>query len=289
MKGREFLFILVACTTITAPDPFPFDRLSPYKENSHGSLRSVRDISECQHVDWNNKTYEEYHLKLQVPLSTDIRYELYRYEDTVESELENPLSIHRRKYLIGSIAYVENPFFTFSVLEPMEPGGCRVKYFRAMRRTVSATAQNRFLGCKLATNAGYFSMSSGRCLGNIVSDGRIVQTTRDQNANFGVRHDGSIVVGYIPEEEILDGSFRQLVSGVMWLVRNGTNYVNESMKLECPSHQDTGKMSTFVDVLSARTAVGHDDRGRIVLAQVGRRALEAFILLLVLGRGTDPS
>jgi exopolysaccharide biosynthesis protein len=169
---------------------------------------------------------------------------------------------------LGSIAFVKHPFFTMSILEPDEPGGCKMEFFSASRSTVSATSSKSQRGCKLALNAGYFSVANGQCLGNIVSDGRIVQSTGEQNANFGVRQDGTIVVGYISEEEILDGSYRQLISGVLWLVRNGTNYVNESMGLECASHQDTGKMSSFVEVLSARTAIGHDSEGRIVVAYV---------------------
>lgn len=250
------------------PSLFLSDRLSPYEEGGHGSGRSSRDVAECQHVRWNNRTYEEYHVDLVVPESTVLKYDLFRFADTVRSELENPFSIHRTRYLLGSIAFVENPFFTMSILEPYEPGGCKMDYFSASRSTVTATSGRRKNGCKLAVNAGYFSMTNGQCLGNIVSDGRMVQSTNEQNANFGIREDGTIVVGYISEEEILNGSFRQLVSGVLWLVRNGTNYVNESMSLECATHQDTGKMSTFVEVLSARTAIGHDRQGRIVVAYV---------------------
>ncbi len=259
--------LLVFCYLVRSDDVFPFDRLSPYEEGCHGSTRSRREISLGQSVDWN-KTHEEHHLALLVPQSSDLSYEFHRYEDTVRSQLENSLSVHRIRYLLGSIVYVDDPYYTLSVLEPSQPGGCKVKYFSAVRSTVSATSNNR--GCKIATNAGYFSVTDGKCLGNIVSDGRIVQTSRELNANFGIRQDGTIVVGYIPMEDIVDGSFRQLVSGVIWLVRNGTNYVNESMQLESASHQNTGKMATFVNVLSARTAVGHDGNGRIIFANVSK-------------------
>ena len=47
-----------------------------------------------------------------------------------------------------------------------------------------------------------------------------------------------------------------------------TNYVNESMYLECSEHEDTGKMETFVNVISARSAIGHDKDGRLVMARV---------------------
>lgn len=262
------LYCSIEVTIAEAPEVFPLDRLSPYREGWHGSGRTRRAISQCQHVSWNNKTYEEYHFKTSVPDVPDIQYEMHRYEDTVQSELDKSLSVHRRRYLLGSIAYVKNPYYTLSVLEPSKAGGCKIKYFRATKSTVSATVSQRKYGCKLAINAGYFSVNNGQCLGNIVSDGRVVQTTTDQNANFGIREDGTILVGYIPEEDILNLSFRQLIAGVVWLVRNGTNYVNESMQLECAAHQDTGKMSTFVNVLSARTAVGHDSEGRIVIANV---------------------
>ena len=248
-----------------APDMFPSDSLSPYEEGWHGSGRLHRDISECLS---NRTSYEVYQSKIPVSEPSALKYDLYRFEDTVKSELDSSLSVHRMRYLLGSIAYVDRPYHTFSVLEPYQPGGCKIKYFNAVRSTVSATSSRRNNSCKLAVNAGYFSMSRGLCLGNIVSDGRIVQTTDEQNANFGIRQDGTIVVGYIHERDILSGSYRQLVSGVIWLVRNGTNYVNESMQLECASHQNTGKMSTFVEVLSARTAVGHDSHGRVVIATV---------------------
>ena len=59
-----------------------------------------------------------------------------------------------------------------------------------------------------------------------------------------------------------------IIVGVIWLVRNRTNYVNESKYLECSDNEDTGKMETFVNVISARSAIGHDDKGRVVLARV---------------------
>lgn len=262
------LSFTVAVAVAEAPGIFPSDRVSPYEEGQHGSGRSRRDVAQCQHVSWSNRTYEEYQMDLVVPESTVLKYNFLRFSDTVRSQLENPLSVHRTRYLLGSIVFVENPYLTMSVLEPDEPGGCKMNYFSASRSTVTATSSRREYGCKLALNAGYFSVNSGQCFGNIVSDGRIVQSTSDQNANFGIRQDGTIVVGYIPEEEVLDGSYRQLISGVLWLVRNGSNHVNESMGLECAAHQDTGKMSTFVEVLSARTAIGHDTEGRIVVAYV---------------------
>ena len=243
---------------------FPKDHLTPYPEHRHGSQRTARDVSECQHTSWENRTYEEFKVPNFTPKTKEVQYKLYQYADTT-------LRHSKWEYLVGTIAYINDPYYTFSVLEPSNKGGCKMSYFSATRSTVLETAKKREYGCKLAANAGYFSMITGQCYGNIVSNGRIVQTSEDeQNANFGIREDGTIVVGYIPDKEILNGSvpFRQLVTGVIWLVRNGTNYVNESTKLECSSHEDTGKIDTFVNVLSARTAIGHDAEGRLVMAQI---------------------
>lgn len=290
MKVLTCLSCIIAMTAVEAPGIFPSDRLSPYAEGWHGSRRSRREISQCQHESWGNRTYEEHQLDLSVPEATVLKYNMFRFEDTVRSQLDNPISVHRTRYMLGSIAFVDNPYHTISVLEPYEPGGCKVKYFSARRSTVSATADSRQHGCKLAVNGGYFSMTTGQCLGSLVSDGRIVQSSSDLNANFGIREDGTVVVGYIPEEEVLSGSFRQLISGVIWLVRNGTNYVNESMGLECASNQGTGKMSTFVKVLSARTAIGYDHYGRVVLANVSSTVGNCLMVMIAFtGRRSDTS
>uniref|UniRef100_A0A673TMJ6 N-acetylglucosamine-1-phosphodiester alpha-N-acetylglucosaminidase n=1 Tax=Suricata suricatta TaxID=37032 RepID=A0A673TMJ6_SURSU len=111
-------------------------------------------------------------------------------------------------------------------------------------------------------------MDTGECLGNVVSDGRPVSSAGGlQNAQFGIRRDGTLVTGYLSEEEVLDteNPFVQLLSGVVWLIRNGSVYINESQAAECDETQETGSFSKFVNVMSARTAVGHDRKGQLVL------------------------
>uniref|UniRef100_A0A669Q4F2 N-acetylglucosamine-1-phosphodiester alpha-N-acetylglucosaminidase n=1 Tax=Phasianus colchicus TaxID=9054 RepID=A0A669Q4F2_PHACC len=114
-------------------------------------------------------------------------------------------------------------------------------------------------------------MSSGKCLGNVVSDGRLVQNAHGlQNAQFGIRRDGSMVFGYLSEEDVLDQAnpFVQLVSGVVWLLRDGEVYINQSQIAECDETQTTGTFEKFINVISARTAVGHDSQGQLVLVHV---------------------
>lgn len=48
---------------------------------------------------------------------------------------------------------------------------------------------------------------------------------------------------YLSEEEVLDtvNPFVQLLSGVVWLIRNGSIYINESQATECDKTQETGQ------------------------------------------------
>ncbi|NXQ59900.1 NAGPA acetylglucosaminidase, partial [Anthoscopus minutus] len=75
---------------------------------------------------------------------------------------------------------------------------------------------------------------------------------------------------YLSEEDVLDQSnpFVQLVSGVVWLLRNGEVYINQSREAECGDTQTTGTFDRFINVISARTAVGHDRQGQLVLVHV---------------------
>nr|XP_045017670.1 N-acetylglucosamine-1-phosphodiester alpha-N-acetylglucosaminidase [Jaculus jaculus] len=162
----------------------------------------------------------------------------------------------------GHLTRAAEPLRSFSVLEPGGDGGCA----RRRRATVQDTAAAA--RCRVAQNGGFFRVSTGECLGNVVSDGRRVSSSGGlQNAQFGIRRDGTLVTGYLSEEEVLDSEnpFVQLLSGVVWLIRNGSIYINESQATECDETQETGSFSRFVNVISARTAVGHDRQGQLVL------------------------
>ncbi|XP_044215488.1 N-acetylglucosamine-1-phosphodiester alpha-N-acetylglucosaminidase-like isoform X5 [Thunnus albacares] len=166
---------------------------------------------------------------------------------------------------------VQDPLRTLSVLEPGGSGGCE----KSHRVTVVETAETA--GCLYAQNAGYFNTTTDGCLGNVVSDGRMVRDGGGvQNAQFGIRKDGSLVFGYLSQEDVLDQSnpFVQLVSGVVWLLRNGEVYINQSLEAECDELVDQEMFRSFVDVLSARTAVGHDANGNVVLFHVDGRTNE---------------
>ncbi|XP_077336664.1 N-acetylglucosamine-1-phosphodiester alpha-N-acetylglucosaminidase isoform X2 [Lithobates pipiens] len=167
-----------------------------------------------------------------------------------------------KKAVYGHFTFVNNPLRTVSVLEPGSPGGCASN----LTATVEETA--KYGKCLVAQNGGYFNTTTFQCLGNIVSDGRLVQNSKGiQNAQFGIRADGTMVIGYLSEEEVLDkeNPFVQLVSGVVWLLRNGEVYISQSKSVECEETQTTGNFDAFINKISARTALGHDEKGRIIL------------------------
>jgi hypothetical protein len=150
------------------------------------------------------------------------------------------------------------------------------------------------MGCEVVTNAGFFNVSSGTCLGDLVSAGNVVQTSEKHNVNFGIRS-GKFVTGYVTSDEITASAsrgthepFDTLVSGLGWLIREGEVYVDESFQSRSPPEHPTSNdansyiysstygedMSAqtsgnqFSTLLSARTALGHDVHGRLLLLQV---------------------
>eukprot|EP00947_MAST-08B_sp_MAST-8B-sp1_P001644 g1644.t1 len=166
-------------------------------------------------------------------------------------------------FVSGRLLTISSPAGRVSVLPPL--GGCGNGTTR-----VQDTA--RAAGCSAAINGGFWDTATGDCLGNVVSRGRLIQRSASHNANFGFRN-GSIVTGYLsPEDVAADNAtgtptaFDELVAGVIWLVRDGRSYVQQSTYVEDLGTQETGPR--FADVMSARTAIGHDRQGRIMLLHV---------------------
>ncbi|XP_009276573.1 PREDICTED: N-acetylglucosamine-1-phosphodiester alpha-N-acetylglucosaminidase [Aptenodytes forsteri] len=230
--------------------------LRPYFPSRHGPRHHHRHVRDCQPVKYGNVTYEAWPSDNRTggPVATTRTFVSYI-----------PPEGKDRKAVYGHFTFVRNPLRTVSVLEPGGAGGCQA-YRRA---PVEETAK---LGkCLVAQNGGYFDMGTGECLGNVVSDGKLVRNSGGlQNAQFGIRKDGTMVFGYLSEEDVLDQAnpFVQLVSGVVWLLRDGEVYISQSQMAECDEIQTTGTFDKFINVISARTAVGHDNQGQLVLVHV---------------------
>ncbi|XP_030638393.1 N-acetylglucosamine-1-phosphodiester alpha-N-acetylglucosaminidase [Chanos chanos] len=231
------------------------DLLLPYAV-SHGPSHSHRHVRDCQPVVHGNVTHETW------PANDHTGSPVAESKIFVSDMLQGD---RKHRWATGHITVVHNPLRTLSILEPGGPGGCD----RAYRELVENTAKIK--KCLFAQNAGYFNTHSGECLGNVISDGKLVKDSHGiQNAQFGIRRDGTLVFGYLSEEDVLDqvNPFVQLVSGVVWLLRAGKVYINESMAAECDKTEETGSFQRFVDVVSARTAIGHDAEGNLILFHI---------------------
>jgi len=160
-------------------------------------------------------------------------------------------------HVLGHLVKVNNPVGRVSMALP--PGGC------GSREKTSITAQQHSPRCKIAINAGYFNVHNGACIGNLVSDGVLVQSVPlDQgNVNFGIK-DGKFVIGYLSPAEL--AGFQHLVSGVTWLVRDGKNYVTQGWREANITVQTSG--DKYATNLASRTAVGVDKDGRLVMIQI---------------------
>ncbi|XP_024917381.1 N-acetylglucosamine-1-phosphodiester alpha-N-acetylglucosaminidase isoform X2 [Cynoglossus semilaevis] len=235
------------------------------QDHSHDPAHPDRHTPDCQPVIHGTGSYESWpgSNHSNVPVADSLLF----VTDIPEES----------KYVYGRLTRVHDPLRTVSVLEPGGPGGCGMNLMVSVEETAQAA------GCLYAQNAGFFHVDTRQCLGNIISNGQMVQESNGvQNAQFGIRKDGTLVFGYLSEEDVMDQSnpFVQLVTGVVWLLRNREVYINQSLEAECDKTQETGSLSTFVNVLSARTAVGHDAEGKLVLfhceGQTGVRGMSLW-------------
>ncbi|KAI7806992.1 N-acetylglucosamine-1-phosphodiester alpha-N-acetylglucosaminidase [Triplophysa rosa] len=264
-----FLFVLClrACGLSQCKDirnSLDEDLLLPYTK-SHGPSHSHRHVRDCQSIAHGNVTHETWAASK------------HSNSPVVESKIfvsSIPDDTGTARWKSGHITVVHDPLRTVSILEPGGPGGCEQNH----KELVEVTAKTK--KCLVAQNGGFFKTDTGVCLGNVVSDGKLVRNSGGvQNAQFGIRKDGTLVFGYLSEEDVLDqvNPFIQLISGVVWLLRAGEIYIHESIQAECDKTQETGKFQYFVDVVSARTAVGHDAEGKLILfhvdGQTGNRGM----------------
>jgi len=244
------------------------DLLLPYPEGLHGSRRGHRFVRECQPNRFGNLTHEEWPTQYDDYVASTLDVAEVRY-----FALEVGIGSNRRT-VYGHHVIVNNPNRTTSVVEPGKPGGCQLHDRETV--TVSAMAKK----CVIAVNAGFFNVTDGACLGNVISDGRLAHDADGiQNAHFGIKESGSLFFGYVSESEITRQNFTNLVGGVLWLVRNGENYVDVSKETECPDAESTSTLQGFIDVVSARTAIGHDRHGRLVIVQVDGKTWDRGVTL----------
>ena len=54
----------------------------------------------------------------------------------------------------------------------------------------------------------------------------------------------NLFFSYLSEIDLIAEQFNQLVGGVIWIIRDGKQYISESLKIECQDTEETGK---FID------------------------------------------
>jgi len=262
---------LVVLFMTTCSGLYLASELYPYPDTYHGSPRSLRQIRECHDTQGRDEIYE-------VAQQNSNGYPL-----EVKSFTDDIAGSYPKRFAYGHVTVVSNPRDTFSVYEPGDEGSC-VSNTRQRHVTDTASAHN----CFYASNAGFFNTQSGQCLGNMWSDGRLAVNGKGiMNPNFGILKNGTIITGYLTEDHVTSLEWINLVQGIIWLVRDGKSYVEESISMECQDMQTTGSMDQFVSVVSARTAVGHDIHGNVRLVHVEGKTwarginLREFATLLV--------
>lgn len=186
-----------------------------------------------------------------------IEYVHSRIDEVIEWKSEK---IH----ILGHVWTIKNPINHVLVAEPFG-GGCRAR----ARATVTETSKDK--NCSGAINAGFFDISGGptdgACIGNVITNGRTIQTTSKVNANFGITKKGEIFLGYISESvnSELYGNLQELVTGVGWLVRNGQSFIEQSASFE-------GISKNFIDLYSARVGIGVDRKGNLVIVLINGKS-----------------
>ncbi|KAK2166589.1 hypothetical protein LSH36_37g00025 [Paralvinella palmiformis] len=250
------------------PIDHQYDILQPYLYH-HGPEHDHRVIRESQPETYGNNTYEEVPPHRSSPLSLDTP--MVQCREFVKKAL---YSYWEESYVSGHHIVISDPDRTVSVLEPLKVGGCSDRLIA----TVAETAKQS--NCLVAINAGFYNTTSQACYGNVISDARMAHNSGGiQNVHFGIETDGSLIFGYLPPDVMLESSFKQLVGGVIWLVRDGINYVDVSKNVEWSASQENGNLQTFIDIKSARVAVGHDKHGKLVIVVVDGHSWESGLNL----------
>lgn len=194
--------------------------------------------------DFNfSKSLKSEHVVFPFPVSPSSKY----------THIEVKYASHQ--LLTGSLYIFENPeqWHIFP-----SPQGCPGK------NTTSNSA--KYHHCDIAMNAGFFNVPTGGCIGNVVSNGKWIQKHANGNANFGFIVDPSdkrkkFITGYLDEKDLENYHFNQLVTGVLWLVKDGKSFVNSSIVIEKANWH-------FCEEAAQRVSVGHDKHGRLLMLQI---------------------
>lgn len=130
-------------------------------------------------------------------------------------------------------------------------------------------------GCEVAVNAGFFDVdpnATNKCIGQLVSDGQWVNTSgrysNVTNVGLGTFNATKYAVGYLRNASGELPQVRTFIQGLVWIVRNGMNYVQQGMKEADFSTQSTGTGDRFSTIRAPRTGLGFNQAGELLLVAV---------------------
>jgi hypothetical protein len=115
--------------------------------------------------------------------------------------------------------------------------------------------------CIFTTNAGFYNRKTYEPFGTLISEGVMKSDDYQYNTMFGITKKGKYIIGYPTEKDIQDLDFEVLITGIVWLVRDSENFVGVSGEYE-------KIFDSNLKDLSARTAIGHDIEGNLMVFQV---------------------
>eukprot|EP01027_Heterolobosea_sp_BB2_P016346 GEZU01023286.1.p1 GENE.GEZU01023286.1~~GEZU01023286.1.p1 ORF type:complete len:303 (-),score=31.35 GEZU01023286.1:55-963(-) len=163
------------------------------------------------------------------------------------------LPVINNQLVHGHVTTLSNPIGHYNIMP--SPHGCP----GALQVSTSAS----YYGCEVAYNAGFFDLITQTCIGNIISNGKVVQmqSTNYNGVQFGTTASGDYVIGYLNNTEIENLKLTNLVGGNMWLVRNGASYIDTAISIERPGYD-------FIWEKAPRNAIGFNAKGELLLIEV---------------------
>eukprot|EP00002_Diphylleia_rotans_P039574 TRINITY_DN9203_c0_g2_i1.p1 TRINITY_DN9203_c0_g2~~TRINITY_DN9203_c0_g2_i1.p1 ORF type:complete len:445 (+),score=83.95 TRINITY_DN9203_c0_g2_i1:61-1395(+) len=290
-----FLFATSAIFSLSSIRGDDFHDARPYNNADEFPMDSMTDEDARRWIEtWMQSNYRDTRINSsQSPaphMPIDPLYETFPFAKNAESKAIEPNVTHRRVVLHedsqaihGHLIILHNPGAdVFSIIPPANISGFAQSQTMGVARVSQTSVEHE---CMYATNAGFFSTKTLRWLGYLVSDGKHLLKGTRRNAAFGLLSSGQFFTGYVPQGAVNGDSsrpsnglsFRQLVSGVLWLVRKGRNYVEESLRLEDMTIQESG--GSFATMVSARTALGHNSDGELMILQIDGKSWKTGVSL----------
>jgi len=255
--GRVLALLLVAATLPLFISNFGCDALSPrsvvpyahmytaQKSEYYNNIPKTRQ--NLQLIEQFQNEHEVYPVSDGEPQTYDAIFNYTKIDQVINGQL-----IH------GHMFNLTNPIHHFGIKPPFNfLAGPKCPCGRVPTST-TAKAHD----CIVAINGGFFNMQTGACMGYVASDGVLLQDPGYvPNVNFGITPDGNYVIGYLTSAEVKSYAFENLITGVLWIVRGGHIYLDESVAVEQPSYD-------FVWEKAPRVAIGHDVHGNLLLFEV---------------------